>query len=167
MMNALFTHRILLWLYHIDLTSIFMRLFTLLRSLRFSLIHQRVGMTRWVVGLSLSVLAALTLLSAPAHGLMGWQQSRAVTLCTAQGMMTVWMSEADNQADHQFDDLKLKASQQCLACLTHVPNAAPPSQTYTLASLNAGYSVSNETNYTDASIIHWRWDNPRSPPILS
>ena len=144
-----------------------MHLFTLLRSLRFLLIRQRVGMTRWVVGLWLSVLAALTLLTAPAHGLMGWQQSRAVTLCTAQGMMTVWMSEADNQADHPFDDMKLKASQQCLACLTHVPNAAPPSQTYRLASLHAGYSVSNETNYTNASIIHWRWNNPRSPPILS
>lgn len=120
---------------------------------------------RKALGFYLSVLAALTMLSTPAHGLMGIQQARAVTLCTAQGMMTVWLDETDNQASHDFTDLKLKASQQCLSCLIHLPNVAPPAHASTLSFVPTQHHVARELSIVDVATPQWRWASPRAPPF--
>ena len=120
---------------------------------------------RKTLGFYLSVLAVLTMLSTPAHGLMSLQQARAVTLCTAQGMMTVWMDEADHQAGQDFGDLKLKASQQCLSCLIHLPNVAPPTHASTLSFVPTQHHAALEPSVVDIATPQWRWANPRAPPF--
>lgn len=120
---------------------------------------------RKALGFYLSALAALAMLSTPAHGLMGMQQARAVTLCTAQGMMTVWMNEADTQADHDFNDLKLKASQQCLSCLIHLPNVSPPTHTPSFSFVPTQHHVALEPSVVDIATPQWRWVSPRAPPL--
>ena len=120
---------------------------------------------RKTLGFYLSVLAALTMLSTPAHGLIGTQQARAVTLCTAQGMMTVWMDETDHQAGHDFADLKLKASQQCLSCLIHLPNIAPPAHASALSFVPTQHHAALEPSVVDIATPQWRWASPRAPPV--
>ena len=120
---------------------------------------------RKTLGFYLSVLALLTMLSTPAHGLIGTQQARAVTLCTAQGMMTVWMDEADHQAGHDFADLKLKASQQCLSCLIHLPNIAPPAHASALSFVPTQHHAALEPSVVDIATPQWRWASPRAPPV--
>ena len=120
---------------------------------------------RKTLGFYLSVLALLTMLSTPAHGLIGTQQARAVTLCTAQGMMTVWMNETDHQAGHDFADLKLKASQQCLSCLIHLPNIAPPAHASALSFVPTQHHAALEPSVVDIATPQWRWASPRAPPV--
>ena len=120
---------------------------------------------RKTLGFYLSVLAVLTMLSTPAHGLMSLQQARAVTLCTAQGMMTVWMDEADHQAGQDFGDLKLKASQQCLSCLIHLPNIAPPAHASALSFVPTQHHAALEPSVVDIATPQWRWASPRAPPV--
>ena len=120
---------------------------------------------RKTLGFYLSVLAALTMLSTPAHGLMSMQQARAVTLCTAQGMMTVWMNEADTQTGHDFTDLELKASQQCLSCLIHLPNIAPPAHASALSFVPTQHHAALEPSVVDIATPQWRWASPRAPPV--
>ena len=120
---------------------------------------------RKTLGFYLSVLALLTMLSTPAHGLIGTQQARAVTLCTAQGMMTVWMDETDHQAGHDFADLKLKASQQCLSCLIHLPNIAPPAHASALSFVPTQHHAALEPSVVDIATPQWRWASPRAPPV--
>lgn len=120
---------------------------------------------RKTLGFYLSLLALLTMLSTPAHGLIGAQQARAVTLCTAQGMMTVWMDEADHQAGHDFADLKLKASQQCLSCLIHLPNIAPPAHASALSFVPTQHHAALEPSVVDIATPQWRWASPRAPPV--
>ena len=120
---------------------------------------------RKTLGFYLSVLAVLTMLSTPAHGLIGTQQARAVTLCTAQGMMTVWMDETDHQAGHDFADLKLKASQQCLSCLIHLPNIAPPAHASALSFVPTQHHAALEPSVVDIATPQWRWASPRAPPV--
>ena len=116
------------------------------------------------LGFYLSVLAALTMLSIPAHGLMSAQQARAVTLCTAQGMMTVWMDETDQASNHDFADLKRKASQQCLGCLIHLPNVAPPIHRATLSVVPTQQHAAITPSIVDIATPQWRWASPRAPP---
>ena len=129
------------------------------------LLYRPAIVLRKTLGFYLSVLAVLTMLSTPAHGLMSLQQARAVTLCTAQGMMTVWMDEADHQAGQDFGDLKLKASQQCLSCLIHLPNVAPPTHASTLSFVPTQHHAALEPSVVDIATPQWRWANPRAPPF--
>lgn len=160
-LSALFARRILLWLYHLYLPPVFMHLFRIFRSLR-----RFVWPDRLTGGVWLSLLATLTLLSAPAHGLASWQKNHAVTLCTAQGMMTVWVDSDHSRSTDNFADLKLKANQQCLACLTHVPNAAPPMQAPVLPFVSKQRQAAVEPNFVDIATPHWRWVSPRAPPTF-
>ena len=120
-----------------------------------------------LAGFWLSLLAVLTILSAPAHGVMGGSQARAVTLCTAQGMMTVWMDDASDGVVDDFSLLKLKASQQCLSCLVHLPNLAPPSHALRLTVATTRYRHALTPLWVDIATPLWRWASPRAPPSLS
>lgn len=149
-----------------SISSHFMRLFRLVPFLRLPLL--RSWRTRhWVCGIWFSLLAALTLLSAPAHGLMGWQNARAVTLCTAQGMMTVWVDNEHSLTTDAFTDLKLKASQQCLSCLVHLPNVAPPTHSTWVHLVQRQHLTAAAPIFVDIATPHWRWASPRAPPTLS
>ena len=121
--------------------------------------------TRLLSGFWLSLLATLALISAPAHSLMSVQQAHAVTLCTAQGMMTVWTDDSSEHISDDFGTLKLKASQQCLGCLAHLPNLAPPTQAPALHVAHIAYQLPAAHDLGRVGVSQWRWVSPRAPPV--
>jgi len=75
------------------------------------------------------------------------------------------MDEADHQAGHDFADLRLKASQQCLSCLIHLPNIAPPAHASALSFVPTQHHAALEPSVVDIATPQWRWASPRAPPV--